>query len=221
MSPTLKIPMFLAGATATAGVGALAAKGLSPNSEESISSLLSKDLSKRLISPDESDYWTQSWKRYKENSDIWNLRKSDSGVPDIFKTTCNNKLESKVSGKDSQGYKDFLAYCARDTLVSDLIKEMAPNKELIPSGSTAEWKEAWKKYTSNSRNSKTASSDGIWKIEDWSTQHSQPDAPTSFKTKCGSKAKEPSFETTDQLYLDVLEFCTKDKTPTQAGGVGG
>ncbi|AEG73463.1 hypothetical protein MHF_1225 [Mycoplasma haemofelis Ohio2] len=217
MSPTLKIPMFLAGATATAGVGALAAKGLSPNSEESISSLLSKDLSKRLIASDESDYWTQSWSRYKGSSDIWNLRKSDSGVPDIFKTTCKNKLESKVSGKDSQGYKDFLAYCARDTLVSDLIKERAPNKEILTKGNGSEshWVEVWKLYINDTRNSKAVKGDHIWGIGDWDSNYSsESKASAGFMDVCVANAKKPFYDAEGALYLDTLKFCTKDK----AGG---
>ncbi|AEW45759.1 hypothetical protein MHC_04515 [Mycoplasma haemocanis str. Illinois] len=212
MSLALKIPVFAAGVTASAGLGVLAINGFSLKSEESISSLLSKDLSKRLIASDEIDYWNQSWNRYKSNSDIWNLKKSDSSLPDIFKVTCKNKLESKVSGKDSQAYKDFLNYCARDTLVSDLIRERAPNKELLTKGNGSEdhWVSVWKLYVNDSRNSKEAKGDHIWKLSDWDSSYSsESKASSGFMDACVANVKKPYVE--GSFYEDTLKFCTKDK----------
>ncbi|CBY93150.1 hypothetical protein HF1_11420 [Mycoplasma haemofelis str. Langford 1] len=213
MTSTAKLPLFMAGATATAGVGALAAKDLVfPKSQESISSLLSKDPSKRAIL--EGEDWSNSWKAYKASGkDIWALGNGDQ-VPESLKTTCKNKLESKVDSKDSQGYKDFLDYCARNTLVSDLIKEHAPNKELLvkKTGTDADWVKVWKLYVESEKNQKQAGGDHTWGLSDWDKNHSiLTTAPDSFMDKCVANAKESFHDVQGALYLDTLKFCTKDK----------
>ncbi|AEG73490.1 hypothetical protein MHF_1254 [Mycoplasma haemofelis Ohio2] len=210
----------LAGATATAGLGTLAVKGLpSPKEQVSISSLLSKDPSRRVIADGESSHWTSAWTSYKNSGkDIWGLGKGES-VPDDLKTTCKNKLDSKVEGKDSEEYQSFLSYCSRYTLVSDLISENNPNKEPIPKGNgeSQEWKKAWKAYVDDQRTSKTDNGDGVWKLGDWKDHHSKDVAPTSFMGKCETNFQTLFYDLSGGLYLDTVSFCTKDKATTVNG----
>ncbi|AEW45763.1 hypothetical protein MHC_04535 [Mycoplasma haemocanis str. Illinois] len=214
MTLTAKLPLFAAGATATVGVGALAVKELAfSKSQESIASLLSQDLSKRAISKDED--WSKVWSLYKSSAkDIWGLKNSGADVPESFKDACKNKLESKVGSKDSKEYQDFLTYCTRDTLMSDLIKENAPNKELLvkKTGSDADWVKSWKSYVESEKNKKQAGGDHTWGLSDWNNNYSKLDtAPDSFMDKCVANVKEPFHDIKGTLYLDTLRFCTKDK----------
>ncbi|CBY93242.1 hypothetical protein HF1_12340 [Mycoplasma haemofelis str. Langford 1] len=215
MSSTLKIPLFMAGATATAGIGALAAKELSsPKDEKTISSLLATDPSKRSIADSEDEAWKQAWELYKKSKkDIWRLGEG-ADVPLSLKTTCKRKLTLKVSGKDSEGYREFLSYCTRDTLVSDLIKEHGGGRELLVkgNGSDGDWKAVWKSYGSDSRNATKTANGDIWKLGDWNSKHSEQNAPDTFMNKCIANAKEPVYEVSNQIYIDTLAFCTKAKT---------
>ncbi|CBY93184.1 hypothetical protein HF1_11760 [Mycoplasma haemofelis str. Langford 1] len=217
MSTPLKLASLAVGTTATAGLGVAASKGLF--SKESISSLLSKDLSKRVIKDLEEDNWKKSWKSYKESQkDVWKLGNLDGEAPDAFKSKCKEQLDLKVSGVDSDEYKNFLKYCSRDTLVSDLIKENNPNREVITSDSDTDpsWVASWGIYIDDSRNQQSASGTNIWNLSDWGTNYSQKTkAPASFRTQCKSNVSSPSHDINGSLYLDTVKFCTKDKSSSR------
>ncbi|CBY93239.1 hypothetical protein HF1_12310 [Mycoplasma haemofelis str. Langford 1] len=205
----------LVGGTAAAGMASAAAGyyAFSPSDKEErvISSLLSEDPSRRAIADNED--WSSAWSKYKaSNKDVWDLKNSDAEVPEVFKTACKNRLESKVSGRDSEGYRDFVSYCTRDTLVSDLIKDRG--KELLDKskgGSDAGWIKVWKDYISDDRNKSKAKDGDIWKLTGWETENSKNDkAPDVFMTACESNAKKPIYDFNNSLFLDTFKFCTKD-----------
>ncbi|AEG73471.1 hypothetical protein MHF_1233 [Mycoplasma haemofelis Ohio2] len=214
MEPILKAPMFAAGAIAAAGVGAFALKGLSlPGSEKSIPSLISQDPSRRPIDMSEVENWKKVWQAYKDSGkDIWNIGNSGE-EPAALKVACSEKLDSRVESRDSEGYKAFEKYCSRDTLVSDLIKENASGRALIAkaSGSSEEWKAAWKVYKEHVKNSNKAANKDIWGLSDWPSKSSEENAPESFMTKCESNSKTPFHNLEGDLYIYTVAFCTKDK----------
>ncbi|AEW45789.1 hypothetical protein MHC_04665 [Mycoplasma haemocanis str. Illinois] len=221
MSSSLAIKSLLGitGATATAGLGILAVKGLPFSREKvSISSLLNNEPSRRLIADSETAYWTSAWTSYKNSGkDIWGLGQGETS--DALKTACRNKLDLKVENKNSEEYQSYLNYCSRYTLVSDLISENNPNKEQISKGdgNSQEWKKAWKSYVDDQRTSKTDGGDGIWKLGDWKDHHSKDTAPTSFMDKCETNFKTPFYDLKGGLYLDTAAFCTKDKVTGVSG----
>ncbi|AEW45765.1 hypothetical protein MHC_04545 [Mycoplasma haemocanis str. Illinois] len=204
----LKAPLLMVGATATAGAGVLVVKGL-PNFEtkESISSFLAKDRTKRAIADDED--WTKSWTEYKRSAkDIWRLG-SDANVPSSFKSECKKRSESKVSGIDSDEYKNFLAYCTRDTLISDLLKDS--KETLLNSSEGAEtdgWKSAWTRYINEN---KEKGSD-VWAVADFNSKknNTNENAPEDFRKKCESKLGSNDISNTD-LLNQVKSWCTKPK----------
>ncbi|CBY93161.1 hypothetical protein HF1_11530 [Mycoplasma haemofelis str. Langford 1] len=214
MTTAFKTSLLAAGATATAGVGAFAAKGLLPH-KELISSLISKDPSKRVIGSEEQEYWKKAWEKYKgSGKDVWKLGTLNGESPSEFKNECKNKLNSEVSDQNSSEYKDFLLYCSRDTLVSDLIRENNPNKELITSTEVTaqEWVDNWKRYLADSRTDKQGK-DSILGLSDWSSVHStDTKAPATLISKCSESFKTPFYDVRGALYLNVLEFCTKARS---------
>ncbi|AEW45794.1 hypothetical protein MHC_04690 [Mycoplasma haemocanis str. Illinois] len=217
MSSIFKLTFLVAGTTATAGLGIAASKGLfsSKGKKESISSLLSKNPSNRVIGVSEEDNWKKSWKSYKEsNKDFWKLGNLVGESPDAFKSKCKERLDLKVSGVDSEEYQNFLKYCSRKTLVSDLIGERNPNKEIITTDTATDqsWVASWGSYIDDSRNKQSSGGTNIWNLSDWGTTYSQKNqVPASFIAKCKSNVSSPSHDILDPLYLDTLKFCTKDK----------
>ncbi|CBY93158.1 hypothetical protein HF1_11500 [Mycoplasma haemofelis str. Langford 1] len=209
MTTPFKVASLAAGATATAGVGTLAFKGLSPSKEEkSISSLLSKDHTKRAIAVDESTAWTSAWASYKASSkDSWKLGNGQD-VPEGFKNICRDKLESKVSGTDSRDYQDFLSYCARDTLISDLLKD----SKLTPlsktdADSSEGWKKAWEGYIE--ANKEKLNGDDAWKVKDFKTEKDKKDkALADFRDKCETHLGSKDISNTT-LFDQVKSWCTK------------
>ncbi|AEW45769.1 hypothetical protein MHC_04565 [Mycoplasma haemocanis str. Illinois] len=217
MGPTLKVPLLLVGAVATTGAGVFAFKEFSLSGDrKSISSLISQDPSKRPIDINEIEHWKKAWQSYKSSgNDIWKLGNGEE-VPTELKTICSKNLESKVESRDSEDYRNFISYCSRDTLVSDLIRENASGRELIAkgAGSSEEWKAVWKQYKEHANNSDKATGKDIWKLRDWSTQNSSENAPDSFMTKCESNAKTPFHNLEGDLYNHTVSFCTKGKSTT-------
>ncbi|AEW45784.1 hypothetical protein MHC_04640 [Mycoplasma haemocanis str. Illinois] len=209
---------LLAGGTASAlGAGAIMYGDLlSPKiQKESIASFLSKNPVKRAIGTSEEEDWKKVWKMYKDSKqDIWNLGNLSGDAPTEFKNVCKEKLNLKVSGSGSEEYKDFLLFCSRDTLISDLIRENNKDRDMLEGtdASSSDWKNAWKEYSSDSRNQKTENGSNIWNLNDWKTQHSQQNAPQTFIDKCVANIKHPSHNINDLLYLDTVKFCTKNKT---------
>ncbi|CBY93152.1 hypothetical protein HF1_11440 [Mycoplasma haemofelis str. Langford 1] len=204
----LRIPLFMAGATATAGVGALAVNGLPFSGEkESISSLLSKDPTKRAIADGED--WTKAWAEYKKSAkDIWSLGSGDD-VPPTLKSECKSRLEFKVSGTNSEEYKHFLSYCTRDTLISDLLKDAQETPLSSSEGpETDGWKKAWDSYI---KANKEKSGD-VWSVTDFQSKKntSNENAPEDFRKKCETHLGSKDISNTD-LFNQVKSWCTKPK----------
>ncbi|AEG73549.1 hypothetical protein MHF_1313 [Mycoplasma haemofelis Ohio2] len=197
----------LVGGTTAAGMASAAAGyyAFSPSDKEerAISSLLSEDPSRRAIADNED--WSSAWSKYKaSNKDVWDLKNSDANAPEVFKTACKNRLESKVSGKDSEGYRDFVSYCTRDTKVSDLIKD-AGKTVLIKSGNEAQWKAAWERY----RLAHQGSGTDPWTIDKFSENKSKADQPASedFQNKCVERLDRASISDVE-LIDEVTKWCT-------------
>ncbi|AEG73485.1 hypothetical protein MHF_1249 [Mycoplasma haemofelis Ohio2] len=221
MTTAVKTSLLAGGAAAASGIGAIAYGDLLSfqTQKEAISSLLSKDPAKRAIGTTEEEEWKKTWARYRDSKeDIWKLGDLSGDAPTEFKNACKSKLDLEVSGSDSKEYKDFLLYCSRDTLISDLIKENSKGRVLLEGTdvSSTDWQNAWKAYSEDSRNQKGESETNIWNLSDWKTQNSQQNAPQSFITKCSSNIKHPSHDIHDPLYIDTVKFCTKDKTTAPA-----
>ncbi|CBY93235.1 hypothetical protein HF1_12270 [Mycoplasma haemofelis str. Langford 1] len=210
MKSTLQTPLLIGGATVTTAGGAFIAHKLSsPEEKKSISDFLSEDRSKRLI--DDSEVWDATWKEYKKSGeDVWKLG-SEASVPNSLKTTCKDKLNSKISGIDSKEYKDFLNYCTRDTLVSDLIKDSGKKLLVKGSGNEAHWVAVWTAYVDDSRNKGRTKGNDIWRLNDWDSKNAQKNsAPSTFMAECESNSKKPFFDVRGALYLDTLKFCTQN-----------
>ncbi|AEW45771.1 hypothetical protein MHC_04575 [Mycoplasma haemocanis str. Illinois] len=209
MTTSFKFVALVTGATATTGMGILAFKGFSfSKDEKSISSLLSKDPSKRAIDITEIDYWKTAWASYKvSNKDFWNLGNGQD-VPEGFKTACRDKLESKVSGVDSEDYQNFLSYCSRDTLISDLIKD----SKLVPlskteADNTDGWKKAWESYID--ANKEKLNNDDAWKVNNFKTEKDKKDkALADFRDKCETNLGSKDISNT-ALFDQVKKWCTK------------
>ncbi|CBY93164.1 hypothetical protein HF1_11560 [Mycoplasma haemofelis str. Langford 1] len=211
MAIPLKVPLSLAGVTvATAGIGTLAFKGLSSSGgDKSISFFLDKDLSKRAISKEEDSHWTKAVEAYKRSAkDVWSM---GSEVALRIRNVCKEKLESKVSGTSDDAYKNFISYCARDTLISDLLKDW---KETILSKSegaeTKAWKDAWNRY--REANKQLVVPDA-WGVDNFSSikEKADQDAPESFRDRCESNlGSNDIFNMT--LFENVKNWCTLPKT---------
>ncbi|CBY93180.1 hypothetical protein HF1_11720 [Mycoplasma haemofelis str. Langford 1] len=215
MNASLKIPLFAAGATATAGAGVLAVNGLPSSKEEkSISSLLSQNPSVRAISTGEESDWTKAWTAYKSSGkDIWKLG-DGSTVPESFKNTCKDKLESKVYGTDSDVYKNFISYCARDTLISDLLKDSGETPLTKSDEANSDgWKKAWEAYITANTDKPDGQDD--WKIDKFKEEKSKKEkALDAFRDMCESKLG--SKEISNATLLDqVKKWCTKPKAAAQ------
>lgn len=79
-----------------------------------ISELLKSDKTKVALGG--SDDWSPTWKLYVANSkNKWNLEGElkEGEVHAKFKETCKLKISDRVSGKDSQEYKDFINWCTK------------------------------------------------------------------------------------------------------------
>ncbi|AEW45791.1 hypothetical protein MHC_04675 [Mycoplasma haemocanis str. Illinois] len=212
MSSSLKIPLLIAGATSTVGIGVFSINGFRSTKENTrtISSFLSENPTKRAISIGEDSDWNKAWTAYKgSGKDIWKLG-SGSSVPVEFKNTCKKEFESKVSGTDSEGYKNFISYCTRDTLIFDLLKDSGE----VPLSKTEEatsegWKKAWESYIEANQNKPDGQDD--WKINNFKSEKSNKDkALDAFRDVCESNLG--SKEIFKDILLDqVKKWCTKPK----------
>ncbi|CBY92310.1 hypothetical protein HF1_03020 [Mycoplasma haemofelis str. Langford 1] len=102
------------------------------------------------------------------------------------------------------------------TAISKLLKELNPKKRLIESSvqaSDAIWKAAWKAYRTKNKDSKVG--EDAWKLKGWTTrsneaQITEEEAPSHFIQACSDNGKEEVIGINDDLYKEVLEFCTRD-----------
>ncbi|AEG72630.1 hypothetical protein MHF_0351 [Mycoplasma haemofelis Ohio2] len=213
------------GAASATATGAAYAGGLFDKNvkEEVISTLLkTSNPQKRLITSTSNtdSKWQEVWKKYKEDNaakkageDLLSLEgwgksvsEEENIVPNYFINGCKSKASQKTSGTNSPLYQNFLKYCTRDTLVSDLISENGRTL-LTDTSSTEDWKGVWNAYK-NANKSDSGSTDK-WGFSDWTQKKDNDELPTDYKTRCSTKASETAFETTDIKYLNVLNWCSK------------
>ncbi|AEW45775.1 hypothetical protein MHC_04595 [Mycoplasma haemocanis str. Illinois] len=209
MAVPAKVPLLLVGATATSGLGIFTLRGLFASGEKkSIAFFLNTDLSKRVISKEDDSHWTKSAEAYKgSKNDVWNLGKE---VSERIRNVCKEKLEFKVSGIDSDEYKNFISYCTRDTVISDLLKDW---KETILSknegAGTKEWKGAWRRYIEDN---KKLAVPNVWGVDNFDSIKDKvdQDAPESFRDRCESNlSSKDIFNMT--LFENVKSWCTQPK----------
>ncbi|AEW45135.1 hypothetical protein MHC_01345 [Mycoplasma haemocanis str. Illinois] len=225
MTPLFKVVLGFS-SVGTITTGALYVSGIFKNRVKKIAiySLLNDaNPEKRLITSKavEDDVWKKAYMTYRtENKsldkDIWNLKDwnkpsnpvIETNATEEFISKCEFNSKVKVTGTDDLLYRQVLAYCTRDTLVSDLIKEGTTGRTLLTNTSSDEdWKAVWNTYKSSNE----VASGGIdkWKFSDWSEKKGGDTLPTEYKARCSEKASEPAFKTTDIKYLDVLNWCSK------------
>ncbi|AEW45156.1 hypothetical protein MHC_01450 [Mycoplasma haemocanis str. Illinois] len=102
------------------------------------------------------------------------------------------------------------------TSISKLLKEFNPKKRLIePSAKTNDtvWKSAWKSYRAKNKDSKVG--EDTWNLREWTdrakgTEINEEEAPTYFVQACSSHGEQQVEGVNDDLYKEVLEFCTRD-----------
>ncbi|AEG72599.1 hypothetical protein MHF_0320 [Mycoplasma haemofelis Ohio2] len=97
--------------------------------------------------------------------------------------------------------------------VSSLLKTTNPERRLITSKelSDSHWKTTWKLYIERER-SKSVEKD-IWGLNGWSKPTSDvqlEDAIQSFIDACSSKKDLEVVDANDDLYKQVLDFCTRE-----------
>ncbi|AEW45126.1 hypothetical protein MHC_01300 [Mycoplasma haemocanis str. Illinois] len=101
------------------------------------------------------------------------------------------------------------------TVISKLLKQLNPKKKLIESSipnSDVVWKAAWKAYRTKNKDSKVG--EDIWKLPGWTsiasdTTISEEDAPSYFVQACSSHGEQQVDGVNNDLYKEVLEFCTR------------
>ncbi|AEG72575.1 hypothetical protein MHF_0293 [Mycoplasma haemofelis Ohio2] len=116
---------------------------------------------KRLISGNtvSDPLWKEAWKRYREensnrDSDSWALKDwtkpsgsvdgNDNASSHLI-TACYSKADSEVESEKDPLFVQVLSYCTRDALISDLLKERAPNRTVLTDNSNdnEKWKTPW------------------------------------------------------------------------------
>ncbi|CBY92274.1 hypothetical protein HF1_02660 [Mycoplasma haemofelis str. Langford 1] len=87
-----------------------------------------------------------------------------------------------------------------------LIKDSRKDKRLMTKsngGSEDHWKKGWKAYLDSKRN--------IWGLSEWKDSPVDTDpAPTSFMNKCESVSREEVVDESDERYVAILNYCTRD-----------
>ncbi|AEG73217.1 hypothetical protein MHF_0960 [Mycoplasma haemofelis Ohio2] len=209
MNPASKI------AVSTLAVGGTAATGgyswhLSQLS--TISSLIEADEEVIQLTSSSSDGdWNEAWKSYKGSNNAWKL--SDYNIvdaPKSFKDECLSRGKEKVKGINSLEFQNFKKWCSRNFTVSEWLKKS--NISLLSSSDeSGKWDAAWKKYKDEPKNKnqdgKTAASNDIWSVEDWSSNKDQTTASEGFKKKCEEKANLKIRNKNDDLYKQVSSWC--------------
>ncbi|AEW45132.1 hypothetical protein MHC_01330 [Mycoplasma haemocanis str. Illinois] len=101
------------------------------------------------------------------------------------------------------------------TSISKLLEKLNPKKRLIESSiqtSDAVWKAAWKKYRTKNKDSKVG--EDTWNLKEWTnrsgaiTDNESP--PDIFVRTCTSNSQKEVLDSNENLYKEVLEFCTRD-----------
>ncbi|CBY92316.1 hypothetical protein HF1_03080 [Mycoplasma haemofelis str. Langford 1] len=223
------------GASAAALTGTAATGGIyfgtdlfKNENKTAISSLIKNtNPEKRLITSKGvgDDVWKKAYKAYREankdnEKDIWGLKDwtkpndpiVETNATEEFISKCDSNSKAEVSNKDDLLYKQVLAYCTRDTLVSDLISEGNTGKKLLDknvSGSDQDsgWQEAWKVY--RTQNSSKGAGQDPWGLESWDTKKDKDELPNNYKDKCVEHANKPAHQLDDENYRNVLSWCTK------------
>ncbi|AEW45157.1 hypothetical protein MHC_01455 [Mycoplasma haemocanis str. Illinois] len=222
MTTLVKVAFATTVSGATIGGGIYFSSDLFKAKKVSISSLLrSVNPEKRLITATEvkDADWKSSYKLYRDQNknnekDIWNLKGWSKPTTPVtltdatqeFLSACDANSKVEVSGKEDPLYKQVLAYCTRNTLVSDLIKEENKGKQLLDtSGSEqeTEWKAAWGVYRTQNKDKNP------WGINNWETEKDKETLPSDYKSKCEEKIKQPAHKLEDENYKNVLAWCTK------------
>ncbi|AEG72624.1 hypothetical protein MHF_0345 [Mycoplasma haemofelis Ohio2] len=213
----------IAGTAATGGI--YLGTDLFKDKKVEIASLLKTAYpNKRLITSKtvSDDAWKKAYKAYREankdkTKDIWSLKDwtkpqatvEETNATDDFISKCNSNSKLSVVGKDDPLYKQVLAYCTRDTLVSDLISEYGKGKKLLSkdgSDQDAAWKAAWNVY--KTRNKDKGENLDPWKLNNWNTKKSGDELPDNYKDKCVEYSKKAAYQLEDENYKNVLDWCT-------------
>ncbi|AEW45804.1 hypothetical protein MHC_04740 [Mycoplasma haemocanis str. Illinois] len=104
-------------------------------------------------------------------------------------------------------------------LVSELLSKHS-TKQLIDKNlgkSHTDWTTAWNNYKTKNNDKTTDGSDPLG-ISNWSTKRNQSEVPDEFLNRCDEEGKRRVLDTSNSIYLNVLNWCTKDKEATS--GVG-
>ncbi|AEG73556.1 hypothetical protein MHF_1320 [Mycoplasma haemofelis Ohio2] len=200
----LPLPTIIAGVAFAGGLFLI--NRAQDKNADTVSTLINKDFTRRLIAENEEEDWKKSWLKYKASSgDIWKLG-SGNEVPKALKDKCKSRLETKAKwGVASEVYEKFVSYCVRDTRISDLLKDQ---KLVLLSkdgnGDEEGWKQSWQSYIDENKESTD-----VWKVADFQTKKDQKDTvPEAFKTSCSSNLGSNSIFNT--LLIDqVKKWCTK------------
>ncbi|AEW45127.1 hypothetical protein MHC_01305 [Mycoplasma haemocanis str. Illinois] len=179
---------------------------------------------KRLITSKSvsDDSWKKAYKAYREANkdkikDIWNLKDwtkpsatvDETNATDDFISKCNSNSKLEVDGSSDPLYEQVLAYCTRDTLVSDLISEYGKGKRLLSKdGSDQEdaWKAAWNIY--KTQNKDKEENQDPWKLSEWKNKKSGNELPNDYKDKCVEYSQKPAYQLENENYKNVLDWCT-------------
>ncbi|CBY93207.1 hypothetical protein HF1_11990 [Mycoplasma haemofelis str. Langford 1] len=78
----------------------------------------------------------------------------------------------------------------------------------------SDWTTAWSNYKT-----KNNDSDPL-KIGNWSTKKTQAEVPEEFLNRCDEESKKEVLDTSDPIYVNVLNWCTKDKEAAKAPSAG-
>ncbi|CBY92292.1 hypothetical protein HF1_02840 [Mycoplasma haemofelis str. Langford 1] len=221
-----KVALGLGAASATAAGAAYAGGAFSPSGELISKLIKTANPDKREITSTsgEDTNWKEAWKRYRQDNkskntgeDVWKLKdwqkpeagtiNNDVAAPTSFIDECKSRLSKKVSGTESDLYKEVLKYCVRDTLVSDLVSETTGKTSLVDVEDSTNWDRVWNLYKTHN-NGKENGQD-TWALNDWKQEKEKPNAPQSFKTACKNKLATKTGDKSHPDYLNFLSWCTK------------
>ncbi|AEW45742.1 hypothetical protein MHC_04430 [Mycoplasma haemocanis str. Illinois] len=224
---TLLSKGFIGVVGVASGTGVVAFGVYKLNSSEelkTISSLINSQRNKRKLIKSESgseEAWKTAWQEYRKNfnnldtnpfSLTWT--KGDSPASEnatqAFMDACEVQGTKKVKDSKSKDYELFLKYCARDTLMSDLVSENSKRKALVKKDSESEdanWKAVWEEY--KKENKDKSNQKDHWKLNDWSTKHSENKVPVSFMERCDQELKRVYYDNEGDDYKKVISWCTE------------
>ncbi|AEG73168.1 hypothetical protein HF1_08300 [Mycoplasma haemofelis str. Langford 1] len=213
----------LAGSLGAVGMGG-GAYWAFKDSTKPISSLLSTEKGLLLITQTSDEKWRDAWKNYKGSQNKWGIKdwstkQNQDDAPEEFKEACQQKSKLKVSGKDSQEYKDIKAWCTRPKKVSELLSSEGQRVLLSQSGDEKEWGEFWKQYRERHKKQTTGSSvtyetEDELKVSNWSTSNKNDSVPNEYKTACQTQSNtyiNVEQVTNDSTFKKVEKWCTKPK----------